>query len=170
MSSRRILQNVLVQSMRVTAMRSLRAAPVLRASILTKDVPTFTRRQFNSQANESEIFKVVDFNDIQNIIKRDGKGYDLIDVREEKEVVQGAIPTAKNVPLSQFANAWTLSDKDFEQQFGFAKPKKESQVILYCLGGVRSSRAAEYLYSLGYNNLQNYIGSWADYAEKVKEK
>lgn len=27
------------------------------------------------------------------------QGYDLIDVREEKEVVQGAIPTAKNVPL-----------------------------------------------------------------------
>lgn len=59
--------------MRIHAMRNLRAAPVLRASILSKDVTSFTRRQFNSQANDSEIFKVVDFNDIQNIIKRDGK-------------------------------------------------------------------------------------------------
>ncbi|KAI8071961.1 Rhodanese-like domain-containing protein [Thamnidium elegans] len=170
MSSRRVLQQVVFQSLRVSAKRT--AVPVLRASIIlnNKFVPVQeTRRFYNSQPS-SDIFKVVDFNDIQQIIKKEGKGYDLIDVREEKEVVQGAIPTAKNIPMSQFGNAWTLTDKEFQNQFGFEKPKKESQVILYCLGGVRSSRAAEHLYSLGYTNLQNYIGSWADYAEKVKGK
>lgn len=59
--------------MRLSVTRSLRAAPVLRASIVNKDFTTFTRRQFNSQTKGSDNYKVVDFNDIQNIIKRDGK-------------------------------------------------------------------------------------------------
>ncbi|KAI8076376.1 Rhodanese-like domain-containing protein, partial [Gilbertella persicaria] len=112
-------------------------------------------------------FKIIDFDDIQSIVKKEGKGYQLIDVREQKEVADGVIPTAKNVPLSQFSSAWSLSDKEFQDKFGFEKPQKDASIILYCLGGVRSTKAAFYLYDLGYDNLQNYVGSWADYIEKV---
>ncbi|KAF1799802.1 Rhodanese-like domain-containing protein [Mucor lusitanicus] len=127
----------------------------------------FQQRKFSNDAEPSS-FKVVDYNDIQKLIQDSDKSYSLIDVREEKEVVQGAIPTAKNVPLSQFASAWSLSDKEFKEHFGFEKPKRDANVILYCLGGVRSTRAAEHLASLGYDNLSNYVGSWADYVEKQK--
>lgn len=74
MSSRRILQQVLSHSMRLSVQRT--SVPVLRASavlsnnfIRVKD----TKRFFNSQAPASDIFKVVDFNDIQNTIKNEGK-------------------------------------------------------------------------------------------------
>ncbi|KAI8640025.1 Rhodanese-like domain-containing protein [Parasitella parasitica] len=127
----------------------------------------YQQRQYNTKT-EPTFFQVVAYNDIQSIIKSSDKNYNLIDVREEKEVIQGAIPTAKNVPLSQFAAAWSLPDQEFKEQFGFDKPTKDASVILYCLGGVRSTRAAEHLASLGYNNLSNYIGSWADYVEKQK--
>lgn len=74
MSSRRVLQQVVFQSLRVSAKRTV-AVPVLRASIVlnNKFAPVQeTRRFFNSQ-QPSDIFKVVDFNDIQQIIKKDGK-------------------------------------------------------------------------------------------------
>lgn len=77
MSSRRILQNVLLQSMRLSAKRNLSTVPVLRASVVLNkgSFTTFnnTRRHFNSKTQESDIFKVVDFNDIQTIIKKDSK-------------------------------------------------------------------------------------------------
>ncbi|KAL7321496.1 hypothetical protein PS15m_001257 [Mucor circinelloides] len=180
MNSKRLLQNVLVQSIRYNASAqrsvfSVANSATVRSSIsLNKNAISmpvrhsiFHQRQFNSKT-EPSLFKVVDYNDIQKLIQDSGKSYNLIDVREEKEVVQGAIPTAKNVPLSQFASAWSLSDKEFKEHFGFEKPKKDASVILYCLGGVRSTRAAEHLASLGYDNLSNYIGSWADYVEKQK--
>ncbi|KAK4511090.1 S-(hydroxymethyl)glutathione dehydrogenase [Mucor velutinosus] len=181
MNSKRLLQNVLVQSARysvaaqrpiftVTSSAAVRSRFALNRGALI-DMPVryalVQQRQFNSNAEPSS-FKVVDYNDIQKLIHNSDKSYSLIDVREEKEVVQGAIPTAKNVPLSQFASAWSLSDKEFKEHFGFEKPKKDASVILYCLGGVRSTRAAEHLASLGYDNLSNYIGSWADYVEKQK--
>ncbi|GAN07714.1 endoplasmic reticulum protein [Mucor ambiguus] len=181
MNSRRLLQNVLVQSVRynaaaqrsiftVASSAAMRSSFALNRNVLIS-MPArhsmFQQRQFNNNA-EPTSFKVVDYNDIQKMIQGSDKSYSLIDVREEKEVVQGAIPTAKNVPLSQFASAWSLSDKEFREHFGFEKPKKDASVILYCLGGVRSTRAAEHLASLGYDNLSNYVGSWADYVEKQK--
>lgn len=74
MSSRRVLQQVVFQSLRVSAKRTV-TVPVLRASIVlnNKFAPVKeTRRFFNSQ-QPTDIFKVVDFNDIQQIIKKDGK-------------------------------------------------------------------------------------------------
>lgn len=74
MSSRRVLQQVVFQSLRVSAKRTA-VAPVLRASIVLNNkfaAVQETRRFFNSQPS-SDIFKVVDFNDIQQIIKKEGK-------------------------------------------------------------------------------------------------
>ncbi|KAI9304935.1 Rhodanese-like domain-containing protein [Cunninghamella echinulata] len=114
-------------------------------------------------------FPVVEFEDIQDIIKKQDKNIELIDVREKKEVSQGYIPTAKNVPLSQLEQGWALSDSQFESEFGFSKPNKDKTLVLYCLGGVRSTKAANILQQqYGYNNIRNYVGSWADYSEKIK--
>jgi hypothetical protein len=82
MSSRRIVQNVLVKSMRFTAQRQLTTASVVRPSILLNKAVFATpsafnhvlfKRHLNSHAQESSIFKVVDYNDIQSIIKNEGK-------------------------------------------------------------------------------------------------
>ncbi|KAI8078815.1 Rhodanese-like domain-containing protein [Halteromyces radiatus] len=113
-------------------------------------------------------FNVVDFDDIQTMIKNKSKDCHLIDVRERMELMQGYIPTAKNVPLSQFARAWSLSSEDFEEEFGFSKPDQTSTLVVYCQAGIRSAKAADYLSQLGYQKIRNYQGSWADYSDKIK--
>lgn len=83
MISKRLLQNALTQSMRYSVQRSLiTAAPVaaLRSStILNRNafsIPArnslFEQRQYNTKA-EPSLFQVVDYNDIQSIIKDNGK-------------------------------------------------------------------------------------------------
>ncbi|KAI8971248.1 Rhodanese-like domain-containing protein [Pilobolus umbonatus] len=174
MSSRRILSTVIINTSRAYSQRII--LPVVQArnvfnkinvtSIATR--PSLLKCHYNTQSKDT--FEVVDFNDIQSIIKQNGEGYHLIDVREAQEVAGGVIPTARHVPLSQFDKAWLLSDNEFKNQYGFDKPQKGESIILYCLGGVRSTKAANYLSTLGYDNLKNYIGSWADYVQQLKEK
>ncbi|CEP11440.1 hypothetical protein [Parasitella parasitica] len=161
-NSKRLLQNVFMKSagyslqklvVNTTPSAAVRSCIILNRSAFSLPVRNslIQQRQYSNKT-EPSLFRVVDYNNIQSVIKDSDKKYSLIDVREEKEVIQGAIPTAKNVPLSQFAAAWSLSDQEFKEQFGFEKPAKDASVILYCLGGVRSTRAAEHLASLGYNN------------------
>lgn len=79
MSSRRILQVVASKSIQLNAKRVF-AAPVVRSAFsvnrgFNSTVSThFTwKREFNSQSEGKDIFKVIDYNDIQNIIKKEGK-------------------------------------------------------------------------------------------------
>ncbi|CAO3616085.1 unnamed protein product [Cunninghamella blakesleeana] len=146
-----------------------RLTPVLITRLPTTVVPstTVSSRFYNTPTSP---FPVVEFNDIQDIIKKQDKNVELIDVREKKEVSQGFIPTAKNVPLSQLEQGWGLSDTQFENQFGFSKPSKDKTLVLYCLGGVRSTKAGLLLQQYGYENIRNYVGSWADYSEKIKNQ
>ncbi|OAD77153.1 hypothetical protein PHYBLDRAFT_158089 [Phycomyces blakesleeanus NRRL 1555(-)] len=108
------------------------------------------------------------FEDIQKLIKENDKNCHIIDVREPSEVIQGSIPTSNNVPLSQFVDAWQSSDDSFEKKFGFKKPSEKETLVVYCMAGIRSARAADYLRQSGFEDVRNYAGSWADYAEKSR--
>ncbi len=68
--------------------------------------------------------------------------YQFIDVREEEEYAKAHIPGAINLPLSEFmARIDEISE--------------DSPVVLVCNTGVRSSQAALYLASMGYEELYN---------------
>ena len=72
----------------------------------------------------------------------DSGDYQLIDVREDDEYAAGRLPGAINIPLSEFmARADEINE--------------DSPALLVCNTGVRSSQAAMYLYSLGYERLYN---------------
>lgn len=81
MASRRVLQNALLQSIRLSSKRAFVAVPATRVGFVTNKGALTTAysnngffvRNYNTQAPHSDIFKVVDFNDIQTIIKREGK-------------------------------------------------------------------------------------------------
>ncbi|EIE90929.1 hypothetical protein RO3G_15640 [Rhizopus delemar RA 99-880] len=122
----------------------------------------FARREYTSTP------KIIHYDDIQQLIKSDTQDYVLLDVREPKELEGGFIPTAKNVPLKQFHFAWDLSEKDFEENYGFEKPRKDEKMVTYCLKGIRSTSAADYLSKRGYKNVENYFGSFDDYLKKSK--
>lgn len=70
-------------------------------------------------------------------------GARLIDVRTPGEFASGHLPGAINVPLSQVDNK--LSEVG----------APADAVVLYCLSGNRSARAARRLRELGYTNVHN---------------
>jgi rhodanese-related sulfurtransferase len=74
-----------------------------------------------------------------------GEKLNIIDVREPDEVAQGQIPGAVNVPLSELeARSGDVPQAD--------------EIILVCRSGNRSSRAQQYLASLGIKGLRNMTG------------
>ncbi|WP_119674229.1 rhodanese-like domain-containing protein [Deinococcus sp. RM] len=70
-------------------------------------------------------------------------GAALIDVREPDEYVQGHVPGALNLPLSE------LQGRETEVPGG---------AVLICASGNRSSQAAAYLAGLGHQHLKNLMG------------
>ena len=66
----------------------------------------------------------------------------LIDVREPHEYEANSIPTAINLPIKSHPDALLLSEEEFQDQFGFAKPPLQKEVVFFCKAGVRSSAAA----------------------------
>ncbi|ODV80097.1 Rhodanese-like protein [Suhomyces tanzawaensis NRRL Y-17324] len=89
----------------------------------------------------------------------------LVDVREPVEFLDGHIPGAINVPFKSSPGALDLSEEEFQEHFGFAKPTDDKELVFYCLGGVRSAAAEELAATFGYNKRGNYIGSWEDWVE-----
>ena len=64
--------------------------------------------------------------------------------RRFSEVDAGTIPAENfiHIPLQEVPEALTLSDSEFEDQFGAPKPKENDQILFYCMAGVRSRNAA----------------------------
>lgn len=73
---------------------------------------------------------------------KDTTGIQLIDVRTAEEFQGGHVKHAINI---------NLNAEDFEEQV--AKLDKSTPVYLYCLGGVRSAKAAERLKKQGFEHI-----------------
>lgn len=75
----------------------------------------------------------------------------LLDVREPHELEISALPNAVNIPLGELAGR--LSELD-----------SADEMVVFCKGGTRSSRALELLASAGFRkakNLKGGINAWA---------
>jgi rhodanese-related sulfurtransferase len=105
--------------------------------------------------------------ELQKLIQGSEK-YTLIDVREKDELIHGMIPTAQNVPFSEFEAAEKMDDKGFEKKYGFKKFTKEDRLVLYCHSGRRSGKVSVYLNKKGYNAL-NYKGSVREWSKIDKD-
>jgi sulfur-carrier protein adenylyltransferase/sulfurtransferase len=73
----------------------------------------------------------------------------VVDVREASEWEQGHLP-----------NAVHISKSYVEQQIESAVPDRDTPVVLYCAGGVRSLFAAQTLEQLGYTNVASMKGGF----------
>jgi len=71
----------------------------------------------------------------------------LLDVRASNEYKEGFIGNAKNISVS-----------DLKDQLNSLPKNKEQPVLVYCLSGVRSSKAASLLVKAGYTNVSNLSG------------
>ena len=91
----------------------------------------------------------------------------LIDVREPAELkATGRIPGAQNMPIKSSPDGLFLPAEDFEDKFGFPKPKVRDEVIFYCKAGVRSRTAAGLARMGGWEKVGEYPGSWDEWEGK----
>lgn len=95
----------------------------------------------------------------------------LIDVRPEGDVEKfGKIPTSYAVPITQVPKAFSeLSDEEFEETYGFAKPGLDDPFVLYCRQGLGARAANVILKGLGYTNIRVYDGSFREWRQKGGE-
>ena len=91
----------------------------------------------------------------------------LIDVRNSDEVNEsGLIGYARHVPLQDIIQRRvfeTLSEEEWESEYGFQKPTPETRLAFYCKAGVRSQMAAETFEAGGAKTTFNYVGSAAEW-------
>jgi len=76
----------------------------------------------------------------------------IIDVREKDEWLEGQIPGAKWIPRG-------FLELRIEDQV----PERDTEMILYCAGGVRSALAAQSLRALGYENVSSLKGGFSSW-------
>lgn len=113
-----------------------------------------------------QVENVVNAKQNHNVAARDIM---LIDVRSTAEVAKtGLIPSAVNIPLpilrDVLAPDSVIDDAEFASFFGSPRPVKgTTQIIFYCAHGVRSAIACEVAEELGFDNAQNFSGSWAQW-------
>jgi len=90
----------------------------------------------------------------------------VLDVRTREEHSEGFIPGAVNVPLVKDEPGFSLSDAEFEKQYGIKKPSPATPIITHCKAGFRAEKYKEILAGLGYVNVKVYSGSFDDWTAK----
>lgn len=83
------------------------------------------------------------------------KGVILLDIRTPGEVAQGKIAAATVI---------NYQDDDFKEQI--SKLDTESQIIVYCAAGGRSTKASDLLKEVGFSKIYNYTGGFNDWKKR----
>src|SRR5918992_3040162 len=87
-----------------------------------------------------------------------GRSFLILDVREEEEVRNGTVPGAAH-----------LSRAHFESRVEDILPDKESEIVVYCAGGVRSAFAAKTLGELGYTDVVSMAGGFGRWKDEGRD-
>ena len=87
---------------------------------------------------------------VNELVKNNGKSPVLLDVRESDEWRQGHLEGALSLPRGFL-----------EIKVETALPNKETPIIAYCAGGVRSLLAAKAMKEMGYQNVSSMAGGYA---------
>ena len=86
------------------------------------------------------------------------------------------IPSAVNVPLSEFSTAFKATGAkgsgggDFSKKYAFDRPSFYDKIVFYCRSGKRSQQALEEAKKEGWWNVRNYEGSWLDWTAQEKSR
>jgi rhodanese-related sulfurtransferase len=84
-------------------------------------------------------------------------GNPIVDVREPEEFADGHIPGAVNIPLGRL-EIEVSSHPAVVERAGGTHLLRQRPVVLYCLSGGRSARAAAALRRLGFSNPVSLAG------------
>ena len=92
-----------------------------------------------------------DVHEVRNKIEQ-SQNFILVDVREDREWVQGNIPSSIHIGKGVI-----------ERDVANLIPNQETEVVLYCQGGYRSALAGENLKAMGYKNVLSMSGGFSDW-------
>lgn len=92
-----------------------------------------------------------DVHEVRNKIEQ-SQNFILVDVREDREWVQGNIPSSIHIGKGVI-----------ERDVASLIPNQETEVVLYCQGGYRSALAGENLKAMGYKNVLSVSGGFSDW-------
>ena len=92
-----------------------------------------------------------DVHEVKNKIEQ-YQDFILVDVREDREWVQGNIPSSIHIGKGVI-----------ERDVANLIPNQETEIVLYCQGGYRSALAGESLKEMGYKNVLSMSGGFSDW-------
>jgi thiosulfate/3-mercaptopyruvate sulfurtransferase len=148
---------------------------------LVTEVPSFSATDFKVsgkvrnelRALRDEVLKKVgkvQFVDVRSPEEYRGELLAPAHLPQEQAQVGGHIPGAANVPWSRAANedGTFKSADELTNLYGDAGVKSDEDVIAYCRIGERSAHTWFVLTELlGYDDVENYDGSWTEYGSLV---
>lgn len=83
----------------------------------------------------------------------------ILDVRNPDEFKSGHIPNAINIPVDRLASKLSTLNS-----------YKNSEILVYCASGGRSSKAANILSKRGFSKVYNLSGGISSYKGKLNRK
>ncbi|KAG2173646.1 hypothetical protein INT43_005064 [Umbelopsis isabellina] len=111
--------------------------------------------------------KIIDYDAIKAIESLNDKQVYLIDVRDVDEFQAGHIPNALNIPLTEFRTTMEMPNEHWISVLGRDKPSSNDRLVIYCRSGRRSNLASQDALELMFFRVENYAGSWNEYATHV---
>ena len=94
------------------------------------------------------LYRQADADEARQLVEQYGAGTNsdlmVVDVRSEKEFLQGHVPGAKHIPLEHL-----------ETRFPVEVPQETKKILMYCFQGERSRLACDFLSREGYTTLVN---------------
>ncbi|KAG9665840.1 Rhodanese-like protein, partial [Aureobasidium melanogenum] len=148
---------------RFQASSLLQSTPKLQTTI-QRPATCLVHQRFHSTEGKPDN-KVWNFDSVKQLSESPDPSRVLIDVREPAEYEAGFIPTAVNIPVGSAPDALFMPAHEFEDKFGFEKPKADQELVFYCKAGVRSSAAAGLARQVGYQKVGEYRGSWLEWSK-----
>ncbi|TFA99207.1 Thiosulfate sulfurtransferase RDL2 [Trichoderma ghanense] len=131
-----------------------------------RDVGAAGVRWYSGPESQVPGSRIWGFDEIKALVeKKDPKDkVVIVDVREPHELLDtGKIPGAINIPITSAVQSFHISDEDFEDMYGYARPPKDANLLFYCKAGVRAKAAAGLAQHAGWESVGEYPGSWLDW-------
>ncbi|KAN0121575.1 Rhodanese-like protein [Russula decolorans] len=150
------------------SVRIARPVVILGTRLNSSQTPE-QKRALNKEKKELQkdwIAPIITYEEVKHKSQQPSENAYLIDVREPDEVLQGMIPSAVNLPLSDLSGALRMDGAKFKEKYGFQKPEVGQEVVFYCRSGMRSATASDVARRNGYKNILSYKGSWLDWTAR----
>lgn len=70
---------------------------------------------------------------------------------------------SRRAAVNEVEHALKMSPTLFQKTYGFEKPARSDEIVLYCRSGVRAEKAGQLFASAEYANVRNFKGSFVEW-------